>query len=86
MVHQFLRIIKDGEAQSQLEIARRMNVSPSMVVQIASDLARRGYLQEVNGDCCGDGVACGGCSTAHTCKVATTVWTLTEKGLKAVQG
>ena len=85
MFHQFLRLLRDNEVQSQLDLAQKLNVSPGLVVQIARDLTRRGYLLEGSGACGEDEPACGGCSAAHTCQIVSTVWTLTEKGIKAIQ-
>ena len=46
MFTQFLQIVKQGEMQSHLEIARQMQVTPAMVVEIARELTKRGYLSD----------------------------------------
>ena len=51
MLYQFLKIIRAGEMQSLLEIARQMNTTPALVLQLADQLTRQGYLQEVRQDC-----------------------------------
>jgi hypothetical protein len=84
MFQQFLTIISGGEVQSQLDIAARMGISPDMAVQIAQDLAKRGYLEESGGDCCNSGSACDGCPASSGCQPMVRLWTLTEKGKKAI--
>ena len=84
MFQRFLEIVSGGNVQSQLEIAYKMAISPSMVVQIAQDLTQRGYLEESGGDCCNAGSACGGCSASSGCQPMLKMWRLTEKGEKLI--
>ena len=51
MLHRFLETIQAGEVQSLLEIARTMDISPDMVLQMAKELTDKGYLQEIGADC-----------------------------------
>jgi Mn-dependent DtxR family transcriptional regulator len=37
--------------QSLLEIARKMDISPDMIFQMARELTNKGYLQEIGMDC-----------------------------------
>ena len=80
MLHQFLKIIRAGEMQSLLEIARQMDISPTMVNQIADQLARQGYLQEVRQECSSPESTCSDCLASSTCSVAIHRWVLTDKG------
>jgi len=80
MFYEFLKVIQAGEVQSLLEIARTMKVSPNMVLQIAQDLTRRGYLQEVGMDCNTPQTVCTECPANSVCRVPVRHWFLTEKG------
>lgn len=93
MFYQLLRLIEKGGFQSQLDIARQMAISPGMVLQMARDLARRGYLQESSyqescGTCEDEAAqpACSGCAASSACQIPVNLWSLTEKGKQAVQG
>jgi hypothetical protein len=83
MIQQFLEIIRGGEIQSQLDIAEKLKVSPALVVEIARELTRRGYLNEYNGDCQTNSSNCDGCSVSGACHIMGRTWSLTEKGMKA---
>ena len=84
MLHKFLKAIQSGEVQSVLEIARRMEVSPEMVLQMAKDLTKRGYLQEIDADCCPPESTCSDCPARSGCQVIAKHWFLTEKGKSAI--
>jgi hypothetical protein len=84
MFHRFLQIVKNGSVQSQYEIATQLGVSPLMVVQIARELTKRGYLQNAIDDCASDEGGCKGCALGGSCHVNVHSWILTEKGEKAV--
>jgi hypothetical protein len=86
MLHQFLQTVQDGDLQSLLEIARSMNISPDMVLQIATELTKKGYLQEIDSDCNMDQNACPDCPVNTGCHAVTKHWFLTEKGMNAVSG
>jgi hypothetical protein len=86
MLHEFLIAIRDGELQSLLDISRALHISPAMALQMADDLARRGYLQEP-GEMCGiQQVTCSDCAAGSACHVLPRHWFLTEKGKLAVRG
>ena len=92
MLQKFLQIIQQGGVQSHLEIARKLQISPGMALQIAHDLSRMGYLEESGGECgsinpvSGGSTrhACGGCAASSACQVGFRQWTLTKKGSGAI--
>jgi DNA-binding Lrp family transcriptional regulator len=84
MLQRFLETIQAGDVQSLLEIARKMDVSPDMVLQMAKDLTDRGYLQEVGVDCETPQQGCSDCAVSGACQVFVRHWFLTEKGRAAV--
>ena len=84
MFTQFLQIVKQGEMQSHLEIARQMQVTPAMVVEIARELTKRGYLSEYNEACHALDTNCLSCGVSSACQIMGRTWSLTEKGQKAV--
>lgn len=81
---QFLRLIQQGQAQSQLELAQQLGMPSSMAVRMAKDLAQRGYLEEVGADCLQGGGACSGCGLKALCGAGARGWRLTEKGERAI--
>lgn len=84
MLQQFLKIVETGEVLNHFQIAQQMKISPGMVVQIAQDLARRGYLAEYNAECCEQNPACEGCMLSSGCHQNGHTWILTDKGKKAL--
>jgi hypothetical protein len=86
MIYNFLQMIEKGGYQSHLEIARRMAISPVLVMQIARDITRRGYLEETGGSCDVDPAqpVCSGCAASSACQTAFSLWSLTAKGRQAV--
>jgi DNA-binding Lrp family transcriptional regulator len=84
MLHRFLATIQAGEVQSLLEIARTMDISPDMVLQMVKELTNKGYLQEISADCDEPQKACPDCPVNGTCQVIVKHWFLTEKGRTAV--
>ena len=86
MLHQFLEAIQAGEVQSLLEIARTMDISPDMVLQMANELTKKGYLQEIGADSCQPQRGCPDCAVSSTCQVITRHWFLTDKGREVVAG
>ena len=70
MLTQFLQMVQNGEMQSQLEIARRMGVSPAIVVEIAHELTQRGYLSEYNEACRAQDTNCLSCGVSTACTMA----------------
>ena len=84
MLHRFLETIQAGEVQSLLEIARTMDISPDMVLQMAKELTNKGYLQEIGADCEEPQKGCSDCPVNSACQVIVRHWFLTEKGRAAV--
>jgi len=84
MFTRFLQIVKNGEIQSQLEIAQMMQISPAMVVEIAQELTKRGYLSEYNEACHAQATNCLSCGVSAACQIMGRTWSLTEKGEKAI--
>lgn len=84
MLQRFLESIESRDVQSIFEIARRLNVTPGMVVQMAEDLSKRGYLQEVSIDCSKQGAACEGCPARKGCLDISRSWMMNEKGRAAL--
>lgn len=67
-----------------LEIARTLDISPDMVLQMAKELTNKGYLQEIGADCKGPQKGCSECPVNSGCQVIVRHWFLTEKGRTAV--
>jgi hypothetical protein len=85
MLQRFLSIVQNGEIQSHLELAQKLGVSPFMVLQMARDLSRRGYLNEFDADCFAQESTCPSCSVGAACQLMGRTWSLTEKGKKVLK-
>jgi len=86
MLYHFLKTIWTGEAQSLVDIARRLDISPAMALQIAKDLTTKGYLLEGSSDCNTAQGGCPDCPISGSCHALARSWLLTEKGQRAVSG
>jgi hypothetical protein len=84
MLHRFMETIHAGDVQSLLEIARTMDISPDMVLRMADELTRKGYLQEMGADCAEPQKGCPDCPVNSSCQGFVRHWFLTEKGRAAV--
>lgn len=84
MLQQFLQTIHREEVQSLTEIARTLAISVDMAARMAKELASKGYLQEVGGNCTGSEKSCPDCPVNATCQTITQRWFLTEKGRAAI--
>jgi DNA-binding Lrp family transcriptional regulator len=84
MLHRFLETIQAGEVQSLMEIARKLDISPDMVLKMAQELTNKGYLQEIGADCTEPQKGCSDCPVNSGCQVIVRHWFLTEKGRTAV--
>jgi hypothetical protein len=85
MLNKLLNLLNSGEGFTQLQIAQKLGVSPSLVASMLEQLARSGYLEE-NGPGCGsscssDGTS--GCGTQGSCLIgfSNKTWSLSAKGL-----
>jgi len=86
MLYQFLKTIQTEKAQSLLEIARSMNISANMALQIVDDLTSKGYLQEFGMDCNDGKNTCSDCPVNTCCQAIVRHWFLTDKGRSAISG
>jgi hypothetical protein len=77
-------MVQAGEVQGLLEIARKMDISADMALQMAKELTDMGYLQEMDADCQEPERRCSDCPVNNTCQVIVRHWFLTEKGRNAV--
>ncbi len=84
MLYEFLKNIRDGEVQSLLEIARSLRIPPAMALQMAEELTRTGYLEQIGADCDTPRAGCGDCPLGSNCQELTRHWFLTDKGRAAV--
>jgi hypothetical protein len=80
MLHRFLETLWGGDVQSTQDIARRLDISQEMVLLIAQDLTRKGYLQELGSDCGEPHSGCPDCPINGSCQAPTRHWFLTPKG------
>jgi DNA-binding IscR family transcriptional regulator len=83
MLQQILTAMAHGDVTTQQDLARRLDVPEPMISQMVGQLVQQGYLRE--GEPCAAG--CEGCRLKPACGEleAFHVWTLTEKGRRAVQ-
>ena len=64
MLEQLLRQIQQGGTYSVSVLARQLDVSEALVMQMLADLARMGYLRRVEADC---QAQCSGCAEGAAC-------------------
>ena len=64
MLEQLLRQIQQGGTYSLSVLARQLDVSEALVMQMLADLARMGYLRPVEADC---QAQCSGCADLAAC-------------------
>ena len=78
---QLLKLLGGGGILSTAELARRLDVSESLVRLMTEDLVRRGYLAPLDSSCSS---GCGTCSLAAACQATSAakpaVLGLTPKG------
>lgn len=82
MLHTFLRLIEQGQVGSQQDLAEALSVPVALIVQMAEQLTRQGYLTE-SSSCSSN---CNGCSLQAACdlKRPPRFWILTQKGQSAL--
>ena len=80
MLEKLLKRIATGGIHSYAQLARELDVSPTLLRQMLEDLARMGYLRRVENIC---DAACAHCEHSPMCAIAGPgeVWTLTDKKL-----
>jgi DNA-binding Lrp family transcriptional regulator len=78
---ELLRLLAGGGIRSTAELARRLNVSETLIGMMTEDLVRRGYLAPLDPSCSSH---CGGCNLSATCHVSgpprPSILGLTSKG------
>lgn len=81
MLKSILALIASGEATTQQDLVRALDVPAALLSQMIEQLADQGYLTQ--DALCLEG--CEGCSLHMRCGSdrQMRVWTLTEKGLQA---
>lgn len=84
MLNGLLETLAEGGAHRPRDLARALGVGEDLLQQMLRDLSRMGYLKPIGGEC---GVKCQGCPVTAGCAVGGRgyVWSLTEKGSRAVQ-
>jgi predicted ArsR family transcriptional regulator len=83
MLEGLLEVLAEGGAVSYADLARTLEVDQRLVLQMVEHLVTLGYLRPAAGDCCEE---CKACSLEGSCFSGPEhVWTLTEKGRRAVQ-
>ena len=86
MLQKLLLQLTQDKIQQPDEIARALDTSPELVRQMTEQLVARGYLENRAAAECE--TVCSHCAQQMTCqagKPATTLWSLTAKGLQAVK-
>ncbi len=90
MLKQVLQAMTHDDAYTQAELARRLEISASMLDHVIQDLARRGYLKpmDVGAE---EGCPSAGCGSCKACTRGwpnqddtPKRWVLTAKGRAAV--
>lgn len=81
MLEKLLQIIAAGGTHQLKQLARQLDVSEALLESMIEELVRLGYLQPLDGRCCG---TCKACPSAGECALgfANRVWVLTEAGKK----
>lgn len=84
MLNRLLKQIAQGGIHSVSALAREFDVSEPLLVHMADNLVRMGYLKPVSGSCSG---GCDACPVAGGCSLGSPdgLWVLTEKGMRAAQ-
>ncbi len=82
MLQRVLDLVAQGEAATQRDLARTLEVPEPLLAQMIGQLVSGGYMAEAAS--CNAG--CEGCALKPACGTdrQLRVWTLTEKGRRAV--
>jgi len=84
MLERILKIVfKDGSDSLQ-DIAKKLNISKDLLLQMIEDLERGGYLKLSEEKCHSE---CERCPYANSCVITSynKIWSLTEKGFKLAE-
>jgi len=81
MLKEILKIVSKGGSYNLRDIARELDISKELLLQMVEDLKRGGYLKLLEGKC---STECEKCPFANSCVIDSynKIWALTEKGLK----
>lgn len=85
MLQQILALIHRGEVGTQSQLAQQLHIPDPLADQMIQELVAKGYLEYLEtAQTCGEG--CAGCFLQAACGTGRTprVWTLTDKGRRAV--
>ena len=85
LLDRLLKVLSEGGAVSYGDLAHGLGVDQGLVRQMVEHLASMGYLRPA-GEPCGE--ECGACAVEDQCTNGGggSVWTLTEKGVRAARG
>jgi hypothetical protein len=72
LLRRMLSVLNEGGIASTAAVARRLGVSQGLVVVMAAEMTRRGYLARISG--CQGG--CGGCHAASVCAPSSPAGTM----------
>ena len=70
-MERLLELLRAGGTYRVADLARELEVTPALVEALLEDLARRGFLKPVGGECTG---RCSGCPLAGICAVGAKGW------------
>mgnify|MGYP006286713447 CR=1 FL=1 len=84
VLHQILSVIAEGEARTRQDLAEALDAPEPLVSQMVDHLAKEEYLTEAAQCAAG----CEGCPVAQACGNGRSlrIWTLTDKGARAIKG
>jgi hypothetical protein len=84
MLHRLLELVSGGGVSSIADLASKLGVSDELLGRMVDHLVEGGYLYPLADGCAS---RCAGCSSQGICAVVggAHVWSLTEKGWKAIQ-
>jgi hypothetical protein len=88
LLQRMLRLLDSGGLHTMDETARQLGVSEALVIAMADNLLRRGYLAALDSSC---STTCGGCSISSACHLPQSqprsrMMALTAKGRTQLRG
>jgi predicted ArsR family transcriptional regulator len=77
MLNRLLELLREGGTHRVADLARELDTTPALVETMLEDLAHKGHLRRVGGECA---THCAGCALAGLCtaEAGGQVWTLAE--------
>ncbi|GAG56738.1 unnamed protein product [marine sediment metagenome] len=84
MLEEILKIVSKKGSNSLQDIAKKLDISKDLLLQMIEDLERLGYLKLIEGEC---SAKCEKCSYINSCVTTSynKIWSLTEKGFKLAE-